>query len=77
MIIGSQVFIRKYHHPIAEPNHKLVQIETITYNATDVYEKTYLVLRDNNITERLFLDRMVLNPQEKFSTEEEEQQTIK
>lgn len=72
MKIGFQEFIRKDKHPTNYSNHKFSLIATGPYNVTEVDVKTCVIFRENNVTERISLNRLVLAPQD-YSTTGEEQ----
>lgn len=61
--IGSPVFVRKYYHRSDEPGHKLEPLSTGPHTVTEVNEKTCVILRNVNISERISLDRIVLAPE--------------
>lgn len=60
---GSQVFIHNDYSPTDDPKHYLAPISTEPYEVTEVDENTCVIVSDNNITERVTLDRVVLAPQ--------------
>lgn len=60
---GSLVFIWKDFHPTDEPNHNLASIATGPHKDTEKDDKICVILGDNNVTERITLDRIVLAPQ--------------
>lgn len=64
--IGSKIFIRKDQNPTNDPNHKYAPIATGSYNVTEFIANTCVILRENNFTERISLDCVVLAPQEHY-----------
>lgn len=61
--INYRLFVRKDHHSTYDPRHKLAPIATVTYFVTKVYDKICVILRYDDVTERITLDRVVLAPQ--------------
>lgn len=59
---GVRVFVRKDHNPANEPSHKLAPIATGPYQVTEADDKTCVIKKDGDLTERVTLDRVVLAP---------------
>lgn len=66
------VFIKKDYNPTNDPNYKLARIEAGTYKVTEVDEKKCEIVRDEKITEKISLDRVVIAPKTDLLKEIEE-----
>lgn len=63
MIILSIIYIKKYYYLTDDPRHKLTPISTGPHEVAEVNDKTCIILKEENVTERIMLDRLVLAPQ--------------
>lgn len=61
--LGSKVFAKKDDNTRSKRIQKLEPIATGTYKGIEVDDKTCVILRDDNVTESINLDRVVLAPQ--------------
>lgn len=59
---GKTGFVRKDHAAAEEPRRKLAPLNSGPFKVSEVDEKTCLILRGNNIAQRVPLDRVVVAP---------------